>query len=454
VIALSAAQLAALAGGVLSQAHGAELVTGVSIDSRTAQAGDLFVALPGERVDGHEHAADAFHGGASLALASRPVPGPAVLVADTQIALGVLAHHALAQLPQARVVGVTGSSGKTTTKDLLAHVLLGLGPVHAPPGSFNTEVGLPLTVLRAPRDTKHLVLEYGARGQGHLRYLCGIANPAVAVVLNVGSAHLGEFGSRAALAAAKAELLEGDGVAVLNADDPVVRRMATTRTVLLAGEAPDADVHVSDVTLDAQARAAFTLTHGAERAHVQLHLVGRHMVANAACAAAAALACGLDLAEVSAALATAQSTSRWRMETSRRDDGVIVINDAYNANPESMSAALEALVAMAGGVRSWAVLGEMRELGADSGDLHAQVGALTRTLGVDRVITVGDPAGALGRLRDAAGSQHVDVVEEAVELLGAELRPGDVVLVKASRSIGLERVAEGLLCADVQAVQT
>jgi len=363
--------------------------------------------------------------------------GAAVLAA-----LGRLAAHNVGALDGLTVVGVTGSSGKTSTKDLLAAVLAPLGPTVAPPGSFNNELGLPWTALRAGAATRHLVLELSARGPGHIAALCRVAQPRIGVVLNVGRAHLGEFGSPEAIAQAKGELVEAlpeHGVAVLNADDPAVAAMAsrTRARVVTVGRGPDADVRAHDVVLDA-GQARFGLVAARGTADVALRLVGAHHVGNALAAAAVALECGATPAGVAAALSGAAPASRWRMEVTDRADGVTVINDAYNANPESMRAALQALAALGGGGRrTWAVLGRMAELGDTSAAVHAEIAGVATELGVDHLVTVG--TGEYGRGRAVAD------VAAALHLLGAELEPGDVVLVKASRAAGLDRLADALL---------
>jgi UDP-N-acetylmuramoyl-tripeptide--D-alanyl-D-alanine ligase len=362
--------------------------------------------------------------------------GAAVLAA-----LARLAAHVVAALPGLTVVGVTGSSGKTSTKDLLAAVLRPLGPTVAPPGSFNNELGLPWTALRADADTRHLVLEFSARGPGHIAALARAVPPRIGVVLNVGSAHLGEFGSVAAIATAKGELVESlppHGVAVLNADDPAVRAMAgrSAARVVLVGRATDATVTARDLTLDA-GRPRFRLVTPAGSAPVALALVGAHHVGNALAAAAVALELGATPDAVAAALGAATPASRWRMEVTDRPDGVTVINDAYNANPDSMRAALEALTAVGAGRRTWAVLGRMGELGDEAAAAHAGVAAAARRLGVQELVAVDSP--------DYGAARAVGGIEEAAELLRAELRPGDVVLVKASRAAGLEKLAAALL---------
>src|SRR4051794_3512351 len=383
VIPLSLSEIAAVTNGRLHGARGTEVVTAVEFDSRAIRPGGLFLALPGERVDGHAFARAAVERGAVGVLAARPVDAPAVIVppvtrvtgtylgeadadgsgAAVLAALARLATHVVGKLPGLTVVGVTGSSGKTSTKDLLAAVLEPLGATVAPPESFNNELGLPWTALRADAGTRHLVLEFSARGAGHIAALTRAVPPRVGVVLNVGSAHLGEFGSVAAIAAAKGELVEAlpaHGVAVLNADDPAVRAMAgrSAARVVLVGQAADATITAEDLTLEA-GRPRFRLVTPAGSAPVALSLVGAHHVGNALAAAAVAVELGATPDAVAEALAAATPASRWRMEVTDRPDGVTVINDAYNANPDSMRAALEALTAVGAGRRTWAVLGRM-----------------------------------------------------------------------------------------------
>jgi UDP-N-acetylmuramoyl-tripeptide--D-alanyl-D-alanine ligase len=460
VIVLTLAEVAELTGGKLTgDGHGR--VTGrVTLDSRAVEAGDLFVAVAGERVDGHDFLGAAATAGAVAALSARPDGAlPTVVVDDPVAALGRLATGVHARLTAGglRTLGITGSSGKTSTKDLLGQVLAAAGPTVSPPGSYNNDIGLPLTVLDADEATRFLVLEMGSRGPGHIARLCRIARPQVGVVLNVGSAHLGEFGSPEGIARAKGELVEAlpeDGTAVLNADDPRVIGMAprTAAAVLTTGRGADADVRASDVTLDAAARPRFTLVASGEAHPVALQVVGEHQVANALSAAGAALAVGMPPAEVAAALSTAGSRSRWRMEVDRRADGVTVVNDAYNANPESMRAALAALAGLPGD-RRIAVLGAMAELGADAAAEHERLGRDAVAVGVDLIVAVGadavgiaEGAAAAGR-REGEESVHVPDRAAAFQLLSEVLRPGDVVLVKASRSYGLELLAADLLTA-------
>jgi UDP-N-acetylmuramoyl-tripeptide--D-alanyl-D-alanine ligase len=436
------------------------LVSGpVVTDSREATAGSLYVARLGEFLDGHEFVAAARAGGAVAALTLRPVADlPSVVVADVQVAF-VSLSHALVELNKAAVViGITGSSGKTSTKDLLWSVLQHHGETVATVGSLNSEVGVPLTVCRITPSTAYLVLEMGSRGIGHIDYLTGIATPQIGVVLNVGTAHIGEFGSREAIGRAKAELVQAlpaTGFAVLNADDPIVWGMAaqTRAKVIGVGESGLADVRALDITLDPQGRASFTLVTDQGRARVGLGFHGGHHVANALAVAAVAQSVGMSLNDIATALGEARPLSRWRMEVRERADGVTIVNDAYNANPDSMRAALKALVAMGGGRRTWAVLGEMLELGPESVAEHDAVGRLAVSLGVSLLVAVGpggQPIGS-GALDEASGlaggceATWVQDTDAAYELLRKQLAPGDVVLVKSSRDAGLRWLGDRLL---------
>lgn len=474
MIALTATEVAELTGGRLETVAAGDVRTDgpVVVDSRAAVPGALFVALPGERVDGADYAATAVAAGATVVLAERPLDLPAgaalVLVEDGVAALGRLATGVLERLrgqgAGPLVVGITGSQGKTTTKDLLAAVLGDVldGPVVAPRGSFNNEIGAPLTVLRADIGTRALVVEMGARGLGHIAQLCRIARPDVGVELVVGAAHAGEFGSLEATAQAKGELVEAltpQGLAVLNADDDRVAAMAsrTRARVLTFGRSAHADVRAADVTLDARARARFRLEHDGASADVALLLHGEHQVTNALAAAAVALSTGASVADVAAALSRAEPASPGRMQVLERADGVTVVHDAYNANPDSVRAALKALVGMAadtgpGGTarRTWAVLGEMLELGAASRDEHDVVGRTVVRLDVDQLLVVGAGARPIytGAVMEGSWGEEaafVPDVDAALEFLRPRLRPGDVVLVKSSNGAGLARLAEELV---------
>lgn len=449
--------------GVLGAPGDDAPVTVVVADSREVEPGALFVAIRGERSDGHDFAAGARDAGAVLILADHPLTGPdgaalpCVVVDDTVAALGRLASWYRRERLTCRVVAVTGSSGKTSTKDLMAQVLASGGPVVSARGSFNTEVGLPLTVLRADRDTQFLVLEMGMRGEGHIALLTELAHPDIGVVLNVGSAHLGMLGSREAIARAKSELVRGlaqDATAVLNADDPAVASMAeaTSADTVTFGESAAARIRATDVRVDDRARPSFTLSDAdtGDAAPVTLQLSGEHYVSNALAAAAVGRACGLSVEVIADALRSAEISSRWRMEIRESPRGVIVVNDAYNANPESMRAALKSLAAMAVGRRTWAVLGEMRELGDATVDEHDAIGRLAVRLDISRLVCVGEGTrvmhlGASNEGSWGEESVHVPDVDAAIAHLSEHVRPDDVVLVKASRAIGLERVAQALL---------
>ncbi|GAA4599963.1 UDP-N-acetylmuramoyl-tripeptide--D-alanyl-D-alanine ligase [Actinoplanes octamycinicus] len=444
MISLSLAEIAGITGGRLVGTDGAEVVTGaVEYDSRKVGPGGLFVAFAGEKVDGHEFGRQVVEAGAAGVLGTRDAGVPGVVVEDQLDALAKLAHEVLARLPELTVVGLTGSSGKTTTKDFIGQLLSRLGPTVALPGSLNNELGFPYTVLQADEKTRFLVLEMGARGIGHIRYLTGIARPSIGVVLNVGAAHLGEFGSMEGTALAKGELVEAlpeSGVAVLNADDPLVSAMAsrTVARVIQVGERESAGLRAVDVTVDSLGRASFVLESGGESGNVRLGVAGRHQVANTLAAAAVALTAGMAFPDLVTALGEVGIVSGRRMDVVERPDGVTVIDDSYNANPSSTAAALHALAAMGAGKRTTAVLGYMAELGEHEVSGHAEAGRLAAGLGVDRLIAVAenarpilDGAAEVGAWR---GTAHFAADQAAaIEILQADLRADDVVLVKGSR---------------------
>jgi UDP-N-acetylmuramoyl-tripeptide--D-alanyl-D-alanine ligase len=457
MIPMTLAEIADVVGGkVVGEA--AVRVTGPAfLDNRAAEDGGLFVAVRGERVDGHDYAEAAVAGGGVAVLGNRPTPAPTVVVDDVQVALGRLARRVVDTV-RPRVLAVTGSQGKTGTKDYLGQVMAGVGETVATLGNLNTELGVPLTVLRCTAATEYLVVEMGARGIGHIAELCEIAPPDVAAVLNVGTAHLGGFGSREAIARAKGELVEAlrpDGTAVLNAADDAVwaMRARTAARILTFGE--QGDVRWRDVELDDLGRPSFVLGHEGDWYDVALQQSGAHQVANATAAAAMALAVGVDLGHCARALTAAVPRSRWRMELHERADGLVVVNDAYNANPASMAAALDALVAIGErrGARTVAVLGEMRELGEASAVEHAQVGHYAAELGVDVVVAVGEPAAGIARGAAAVPGWHGEAVaaagrDEALRVVRENVAadPGKrVVLVKASRGAPLESLAESLV---------
>jgi UDP-N-acetylmuramoyl-tripeptide--D-alanyl-D-alanine ligase len=456
VIPLSLAAIAEITGAALDRVPDpAALVTGpVVIDSRESAPGALFAALGGTRADGHYFAAAAVAAGAAAALATRPVGVPALVVPDVTAALARLARAVVDALPDLIIAGITGSAGKTTTKDLTAQLVETLGPTVSPKNSYNNEIGHPLTVLRADERTRYLVSELSARGPGHIAMLCAIAPPRLGAVLGVGHAHAGEFGSIEEVARAKGELpaaLPADGVAVLNADDPRVLAMAgrTAARVVTFGRLPGADVRATDISLDELGRPGFTLVTRTGSAAVQLRLHGEHNVTNALAAAALAGELGMAVDAIAAGLSEAAARSRWRMEVTERPDGVTIINDAWNTNPEALRAALAALGVMARGRRAFAVLGHMRELGVQADELNEEAGALAARTGVAGLIVVGDEAAPMLAGAKAEPSWpgellHVADAAAAAAALSERLRPGDVVLVKASRAAGLQRVALAL----------
>ena len=438
----------------------------VVLDNRKATPGSLFIAIPGSRVDGHSFAPQAVAAGAAAVLGNFVTEAdvPHILVEDTVQGLSWLARG-LVREERARgmvSLGVTGSSGKTSTKDLLAQVLEVRGPTVAPAGSQNNEIGVPLTACRIDESTQFLVSEMGSRGVGHIEWLTSLVGLDVGIVLNIGRAHVGEFGGLEQTALAKSEIITGlgsGGWAVLNADDPSCRAMREETVAQVAwfgeGDLPEGDLQVAarDVVCSESARAAFTLmvTRKSETvsAPVSLQVIGRHQVSNALAAAAAGLAVGMTVAEVAGALSAAEPRSDWRMELVRCSEDRIVLNDAYNANPDSMAAALRtAANLIAGqrrchpGARVVAVLGDMHELGPESAELHAETGALAADLGIDELLLVGEHAGIVAEAARARGSEaRVVTREEAAQL---ELAPGDLLLVKGSRSVGLELVADAV----------
>jgi len=430
------------------------IVTSVVKDSREVAPGALYVAFVGERVDGHDFVPAALAAGATLCLVSQHVDAPHVLVDDVELALGALARAYLALLRtegDITVVAVTGSNGKTTTKDLLAQTL---PDVVAPVGSYNNEIGMPLTVLAADSSTRHLVLEMGASGPGHIAYLTSIAPPDVAIVLMVGTAHAGGYDGPDGIARAKAELVRGlvpGGVAILNADDTAVAAMAPlAERVVTFGQASAADVRASDLTL-AKGRASFVpVVRGASGHRMTLSLVGEHHVTNALAALAAALECGMQLDEASALIAQAKPVSAHRMAVTERADGITIIDDSYNASPESMRAAFLALLDVAEGGRTVAVIGEMLEMGDASREAHWELGHHAVRLGIDYLLVVGegakpafDAAVREGSWGDEAA--FVGSIGDARSYLSERLMAGDTVLVKASHGTGLYELADELV---------
>ena len=449
MIPMTLAEIADVVGGTVDGDADLEVTGAAYVDNRAPVTGGLFVAIAGERVDGHDFAA-----GAHAVLGTRPTGEPTVVVEDAVAALGQLSRHVAEEVAPI-VTALTGSQGKTGTKDYLAHILAIDGATVATRGNHNNEIGVPLTVLEAARDTRHLVVEMGARGVGHIGYLCSLAPPGIAAVLNVGTAHLSEFGSREQIAQAKGEIVQAlppNGTAVLNADDALVAAMAALTAARVVTFGTQGDVSWREVQLDELGRPTFELGYADAWQPVALRQSGAHQVANAAAAAALALAAGLDLVVIAERLSTAEPGSPWRMEVHHRGDGLVVVNDAYNANPASMVAAIDALVAI--GVhrngRRVAVLGEMLELGPDVRAAHREVGRHAAEAGVDLLVVVGEGAAGLAESARAIPAWQGEAVltagrDDALTLVRENVAADDVVLVKASRGAALEVVADGLL---------
>ena len=478
MIALTAAEIAHIVGGELAHVNDDATVTQpAEFDSRKIREGSLFLALPGARVDGHDFIDQAVAAGATMALAARDVGQPAVVVkplgkqdsnadafahdpdgsgAAVLEALGKLARYVVDELKkdQLHVVGVTGSAGKTSTKDMMATLLRTDGPTVAPKGSFNNEIGHPYTVLQCTSETKYLVAEMSARGIGHVAHLARIAPPTIGAVLNVGTAHLGEFGSREAIAQAKGELVEAlpaaeqGGVAVLNADDDYVTGMAPRTQAKVVFFSADenserhatADYRATNVQLDDFARASFDLHVPDGRTFpIQLQVYGAHQVANALAAIAVAVESGIDAEQVAKAMAAHVAASERRMDVQQLTGNIVVINDSYNANPDSMRAGIDALARTAAGpthqdASSWAVLGQMGELGDSAEDEHSSLGEYLVGRGIDRLIAVGESSNvhALADKAEELGlnTSRVPDTSTAADLVAAEVRPDDVVLVR------------------------
>lgn len=446
MIALSLGEVASLVGGTVEGDPTVTITAPAVLDGREAEPGGLFVAFGGEHVDGHDFADQAGRSGAVAVLGSRPTSLPTVVVSDTAAALQTLARHVVAVLRNGlTVVGITGSQGKTSTKDLLTAVLSSVAPTVATLGNLNNALGVPLTMLRAGTDTRFLILEMGARRVGDIAGFTQLVAPDAAIVLNVGRAHLGEFGSREAIARGKAELVQGlvpGGTAVLNADDARVAAMRslTEGPVLTFGRNEDADVQALDLTMDRRGHPTFMLSTALSRASVSLPLVGAHQALNAAAAVAAGLAAGIPLSVAASALASV-SLTKWRLELRELNNGVTMLNDSYNASPESMRSALDTLAAVEGN-RRIAVLGGMLELGGGGEAEHRDIGVYAASR-ADIIVAVGDVARPIAL---AAGKRAVALGDNgaAIDWLRRSLTPGDVVLVKASRGARLDEVAAAL----------
>lgn len=448
MIELKAAEIALIVGGELK---GSDVtVTAAPVfDSGQATPGSIFLALKGENSDGHKYVADAFTRGAVVAIVTVASPERCIVVSDVLEALNKLATHVRGQLKDLQVVAVTGSQGKTTTKDLLQHILENLDRTVAPTGNFNNELGTPITLLQCDRETKFCILEMGARHIGDIALLCQMAKPNIGMVLRVGTAHIGEFGSAEAVAQAKSEMISSlnpDAIAILGQYDAFTPQMASLHKgqVISFGETTSADVRATDVEIR-EGRPHFDLVTSAGRAAVGLRVVGVHQVANALAAAAAATALGATIDQIAVALSTADTRSKWRMEIQELRN-IVLINDSYNSSPESAAAALRTLVLFAQerGGQSWAFLGKMHELGESSAGRHADIGTLASELGIDHLVCIGAPDYSAKISANTATEIHLfEERVDAVQLVH-EMSAGDVVLIKASRAEKFEELAQAI----------
>jgi UDP-N-acetylmuramoyl-tripeptide--D-alanyl-D-alanine ligase len=448
MIAMKASEIASVVQGTL---HGDDVIVtqAAVINSSEAVAGSLFLAIKGERVDGHDFVADARTHGAVLTLSTKSVAGSHIVVADVVVALGKLAQHVRSNLLNLTVIGITGSQGKTTTKELLTAILSAAAPTVAPHGNFNNEIGAPLSLLHCTEETKYCVVEMGARHKGDIAHLCSIAQPNIGLVLKVGTAHLGEFGSVEAIAQTKSELissLSADAIGILGTYDDFTPKMAALHKGknLTFGEGPECDIRATDIEVR-EGRAHFDLITPEGRSAVGLRIVGLHQVANALAVASVATVLGFSLDQIASGLSTAESQAKWRMEIEELPS-LVLINDAYNASPEAMAAALQTLVLFAQerGGESWAFLGKMHELGESSDADHAGVGTLASELGIDHLVCVGAPQYGAQIAAGSATTVHLCADKAEALAVAAHINPGDVALVKASRSEKLEELADSI----------
>lgn len=445
MITLQASAIAEIVAGTLA-GDDVEISAAGAINSSLVERGGIFFALVGEKTDGHQYVGDAFSHGAVLAITSKPVKERHILVADVSAALTALARYVRSELADLKVIGITGSQGKTTTKDLLRHLLSLHGKTVAPTGNYNNELGVPLTILQCDRSTRYAIIEMGARHSGDIAHLASIARPDIAVVLRVGMAHIGEFGSIETIAATKSELISSlapTGIAILGQYDPYTRAMASLHSgrTITFGVGAEIDVRATEIEMR-EGRPHFDLVTPEGRAAVGLRLVGEHQIANALACAAVATALDLSLDSIASGLSTALIESKWRMEIHEFSE-VLLINDSYNASPDAMEAALRTLILFAQerGGRAWAFLGKMAELGESSAHAHSQVGTLAYQLGVDHLVCVDAPEYAPGQ--GATGGSAIQFCKRSeIEAIAEQIEAGDVILVKASRSERFEILAE------------
>jgi len=444
VITLTAGEIGLLLGGEIYCDKDLLVSKAPVFDSRKATPGCIFLALKGEAADGHDFAADAYRAGAMFSLTTRRIDGPCIVVKDVIEAVSILAAFVRKRLTNLKVIGITGSQGKTSTKDLLSHMLSNVGPTVAPKGSFNNDLGLPITLLECDEHTQFCILEMGARHKGDIARLCEIAQHDIGVVLTVGTAHLGEFGSVEGIAETKSEIIQTlrpDGIAILGTYDKYTPAMASLHSGRVINFGNGCEVRAAEIEIR-EGRPHFELVTPAGRDAVGMRIVGEHHIANALAAAAVGTALDLPIEVIASSLSTADNSSKWRMEIHDLF-GLLLINDAYNANPESMTAALRSLVLFAQerGGESWAFLGKMHELGESSAQRHAAIGTLAEEIGIDHLVAIGAPE--YGASQGQMIVHHYASIDECLSMTD-HFSAGDVVLVKASRSEGFEVLAEKL----------
>lgn len=446
MITLSAIEIAEIVGG---QLHGdnTQVTAPAFLSSGHCISGSIFLAIKGEKVDGHDFADDAFNHGAVLAITTKVISQRCVVVEDVTHAIGKLAAHVRNALPSLTVIGITGSQGKTTTKEFLASILRAEGQTVSPKGNNNNELGVPITILQCTPETEYCIVEMGARHKGDIAALAGIVRPQIGVVLRVAAAHIGEFGSIEAIAETKSEMistLDPTGIAILGRYDKYTPAMNSLHAgeVITFGEDAESKIRATDIELR-DGRAHFELVTPDARTNVALREYGLHQISNALAAAAVAYALGISSEHIASALSTSESNAPWRMEVHELHD-LTIINDAYNASPDSMAAALRTLVHLSQerGGESWAFLGNMRELGESTAQAHAEIGTLASELGVDHLIAVAAPDYAGGLKEGSQVVLHLCADRDEALNVVEHINRGDVVLCKASRSDGLEILAQ------------
>jgi UDP-N-acetylmuramoyl-tripeptide--D-alanyl-D-alanine ligase len=445
MISMLASRIAEVVGGTLV-GEDILVTAGASLKSNEVEPGGIFLAIRGEKVDGHDFVGDAFSHGALLAITTHAVPQRHILVQDVTTALTSLARSVRSGLKDLKVIGITGSQGKTTTKDLLRHMLSQHGQTVAPSGNYNNELGVPLTLLACSSETKYAVIEMGARHSGDIAHLASIAQPDIAVVLRVGMAHVGEFGSIETIAKTKSELissLSDSGIAILGQYDPFTKAMKSLHAgpTLTFGSGHSDDVRATEVEMR-EGRPHFDLVTPDGRAAVGLRIVGEHQIANALACAAVGTALGFSIDSIATALSTALIESKWRMEI-REFSEVLLINDSYNASPDAVEAALRTLILFAQerGGRAWAFLGKMAELGESSAVAHQQVGTLAYQMGIDHLVCIDAPDYQPAEQSEGQTNLHL-CDRNGARAIAEQIEPGDVILVKASRSERFEILAE------------